>query len=301
MRANATGNLPGPFYYTLVFGDRTHVPRRIKLTLEYDGTDFKGWQVQSGLEPGADAPGAVRTVQGTVEQALRLAAGESIRIAGASRTDTGVHALGQVASFLFSDEILLPTSHICQALNANLPKDVSAIHAEEIDLDFHPQRDAAGKIYTYSMVSRRERPGIYRRTNWHVRFLLDVERMRQAAQALIGVHDFTSFASRLADTQATRAEDGKDALETVREIKRIEFHEDPDYSGRIVMQIEGSGFLYLMVRTIVGSLVDVGRSYRSVDWLGEVLAAQDRRKAGPTAPAHGLCLKKVLYSNQILK
>ena len=267
--------------------------RRIKLTLEYDGTDFQGWQVQSGEDAGA--AGGVRTVQGVVERALRVVAKQPIRIAGASRTDAGAHARGQVASFLLPDEVLIPTGELCAALNGNMERDVTALHAEEMDLNFHAQRDSNGKIYTYSLLSRFERPALLRRTHWHVRFALKPDLMRQAAPALLGVHDFTSFATKLAETQAQRAEEGKTALETVREIRRVEVREDAEYPGRMVIVIEGSGFLYQMVRTIAGSLVDVGRGFRPPEWLAEALAARDRRRAGPTAPARGLCLERVLY------
>ena len=269
--------------------------RRIKLILEYDGTAFKGWQVQSGAPAGEAAETSARTVQGVVERALRSLAGQPIRIAGASRTDAGAHALGQVASFLLPDDVQVPTSHLCLALNSKLERDVAARHAEEAPLGFHAQRDAAGKVYSYSSLSGPCRPALWRHTHWHVRFGLRSEAMRRAAAALIGVHDFTSFATKLCEAQADRAAEGKAALETVREIRRLEVHEDPDYPGRMVMRIEGSGFLYQMVRTIAGSLVDVGRGYREPEWMAQVLAARDRRKAGPTAPAHGLCLERVLY------
>jgi tRNA pseudouridine38-40 synthase len=271
------------------------VARRIKLTLEYDGTDFNGWQVQCGLEPGDEKSTAARTVQGEVERALKIVTGVPIRIAGASRTDSGVHARGQVASLLLPDEVTLPTAELCQALNGNMEKDVCAVAAEEVSIDFHAQRDSTGKIYSYSMLSRRERSAILRRTHWHVRFALELEPMRKAAAVLIGTHDFTSFATRLKETQALRAEEGKTALETVRTLKAIDVVEDKDYPGRIIMRVEGSGFLYQMVRTIAGSLVDVGRGFRTAEWMSEVLAARDRRAAGPTAPPHGLCLEKVFY------
>jgi tRNA pseudouridine38-40 synthase len=272
------------------------MPRCIKLILEYDGTDFNGWQLQSGREPGEGAVHTARSVQGAVESALQRVTRAPVRIAGASRTDAGVHARGQVASFLLPDETLIATADLCQALNSNMEKDVVALKAEEMNVDFHAQRDAYGKVYTYSLVSRRERPAILRRTDWHVRFPLDLEAMRTAAKALVGVHDFTSFATRLKETQAKRAEEGKNALETVREIRGITLNPDSNYPGRIVMRIEGSGFLYQMVRTIAGSLIDVGRGFRPPEWMAEALASRDRRKAGPTAPPHGLCLETVQYS-----
>ncbi|MFH0939529.1 MAG: tRNA pseudouridine(38-40) synthase TruA [Planctomycetota bacterium] len=268
--------------------------RRIKLTLEYDGTDFKGWQVQSGLAPGENGA-AARTVQGEVEHAIRIATGHPIRIAGASRTDTGAHALGQVASLLLPDEVAMPTDQICHAINSHLARDVSVTRAEEVDLNFHAQRDATGKIYSYSLFSRYERSARLRRTHWHVRFALDTEAMRQAAQSLIGTHDFTSFVTRLNETQLQRNAEGKPALETTREIRWIHILTDPEFPERICIRLEGSGFLYQMVRTIVGSLVDVGRGFRPPEWMTEVLTAHDRRKAGPTAPALGLCLERVLY------
>jgi len=175
--------------------------RRIKLTLEYDGTDFKGWQVQSGERAGESTDASVRTVQGMVERALLRICGQPIRVAGASRTDAGVHARGQVASLLLPDEIQIPTAELCMALNSNMDKDVSAIHAEEAPLEFHAQRDALGKIYTYAFFNRRERSAGFRRDHWHVRFKLNVELMRAGAPYLVGTHDFTAFATRLNEIQ----------------------------------------------------------------------------------------------------
>lgn len=279
-------------------GYTSRMPRRIKLLLEYDGTDFNGWQLQSGREPGEGAVHTARSVQGAVEHALQRIARAPVRIAGASRTDAGVHARGQVASFLLPDEALIPTDELCQALNSNMDKDVVALKADEMPQEFHAQRDARGKMYSYTLFSRRERPSIQRRTDWHVRYPLEIEAMRAAAQALIGVHDFTSFATRLKETQARRAEEGKIALETVREIRSITLDPDPGCPGRIITRITGSGFLYQMVRTIMGSLVDVGRGFRKPEWMAEALAARDRRKAGPTAPPHGLCLETVYYDRE---
>jgi tRNA pseudouridine38-40 synthase len=271
------------------------MPRRIKLVIEYDGTDFKGWQVQSGERAGEPRDSDVRTVQGEIERALRSICGQPVRIAGCSRTDAGVHAMGQVASLLLPDDVVIDCDGLVMALNSRMDKDVAARSAEEVPEQFHAQRDAVGKIYSYSMISRRQRPALLRRTHWHVKFDLQIEPMRAAAARLIGRHDFTSFVTKLAETQATRAEEGKTALEVMREVRRLELHPDPDFPGRIVMYIEGSGFLYQQVRTIAGSLVDVGRGFRAPEWISEVLAAKDRRKAGPTAPPHGLCLERILY------
>jgi tRNA pseudouridine38-40 synthase len=290
-------NLTSVVQCTKVFKTRVGMtmPRRIKLIVEYDGTNFKGFQVQNGAEAGAMNGDSVRTVQGDLEQALSKLVKQPIRISGASRTDTGVHARGQAASFLLPDEFLIPTSELCAALNYNLEWDLCAVRAEEVDLNFHAQRDSTGKIYTYSIFARPERSALFRRNHWHVRYPLNVEAMQNAARALVGVHDFTSFASNLTQIQEKRVAVGKDPLETVREINRIEVLTDERLAHRIFITVEGSGFLYQMVRTIAGSLVDVGRGYRNVEWMGEALAARDRRKAGPTAPPQGLCLEVVKY------
>ncbi len=251
--------------------------------------------MQSGERAGEGTVASARTVQGEVERALRKICLQPVRIAGASRTDAGVHARGQTASLTLPDDVQIPTSYLCMALNSNMLKDVSATKAEDVDADFHAQRDAVGKIYVYSFFSRRERSSMLRRDHWHMRFPVDPAAMQKAAQHLIGTHDFTSFATQLKLIQSKRIEEGKNELTTIRTIKHIELSEDPRIPGRFMIEVEGSGFLYQMVRTIVGSLVDVGRGYRSPDWMAEALAAKDRRKAGPTAPALGLCLQKVIY------
>ncbi|MEI6232307.1 MAG: tRNA pseudouridine(38-40) synthase TruA [Planctomycetota bacterium] len=299
----STSSNPPPFhlghYLESVSGEdeSTSAPkaRRIKLTLEYDGTDFKGWQVQSGERAGAATDASVRTVQGEVERALSTICLQPIRISGASRTDAGVHARGQTASLILPEGIKIPTSYLCMALNSNMPKDVSAIKAEEVEESFHAQRNALGKIYVYSIFSRRERSSMLRRDHWHMRFPVDPVAMQKAAAHLVGTHDFTSFATQLKLIQSKRVEEGRRELETVRTINRVEINACPHIPGRFMIEVEGSGFLYQMVRTIAGSLVDVGRGYRPPDWMAEALAAKDRRKAGPTAPALGLCLEKVLY------
>lgn len=258
--------------------------RRIKLTIEYDGTDFKGWQVQNE---------STRTVQGAIEKALLKVCGQPVRIAGAGRTDAGVHARGQVASFALPEEVRMPVADLCGALNGNCPDDVSVLRAEEVPDEFHAQRSATGKIYSYSLLNRREPSALLRRTHWHLRYLQDVPKLRTAAAFLVGTHDFTSFATKLAETQAQRAEDGKRELETVRTIHRIEWIQGN--SGALKMEIEGTGFLYQMVRTIVGTLLEVGRGAKPPEWVAQALAAKDRRAAGPTAPALGLCLERVFY------
>lgn len=274
--------------------------RRIKLTVEYDGSGFKGWQVQTraiGEDGGERSDGPVRTVQGQLETALAIICKQPIRTVGAGRTDAGVHARGQVVSFGLPDEVTIPTSDFPRALNANMDGDVAVLSSEDVPLEFHAQRDATGKIYSYSIYNRALRSPLLRRTHCHVRFPLDVVRLREGAKHLIGTHDFTSFASNLTETQERRIEDGKRELETVRTIRRIDWNVNPLDPSILVMEIEGSGFLYQMVRTIAGSLIDVGRGFREPAWMGEALAAKDRRAAGPTALPYGLCLEKVFYDS----
>jgi tRNA pseudouridine38-40 synthase len=273
-------------------------PKRIKLTLEYDGAEFFGWQVQDRGEPGATG-GSVRTVQGEVERALRALTGHPIRIAGAGRTDEGVHALGQVASFDLPAEATVPVEQLVAGLNSHLPADLSAVRAEEMPPDFHALVSATGKVYRYLIFNRRERCAVRNRTHWHVRFELDVDKMRAAARAFVGTQDFSAFATTLADIQSKRVEEGKDELPTVREIRRVDVSASGSYASpegaEIAIEVEGGGFLYKMVRTMAGSLVDVGRGKEPPEFIALALASKDRRAAGPTAPAKGLCLVRVLY------
>ena len=277
------------------------MPRRIKLILEYDGTEFHGWQAQPRQ---AGAPPA-RTVQGELERALRELTGLAVPVAGASRTDAGVHALGQVASFDLADPVRVPTARLAEALNGRLPADVSILEAAEAPPDFHARFSARGKEYCYSILEKRTREPLWRRTHWQVRWPLDTRAMQQAAGALVGEHDFAAFAAELAAREGLRPEPAQRGSSTVRQVRRIEVaaapparlgRAEPAKDAReIRIHVEGSGFLYKMVRAIAGSLVEVGRGARPPEWLREVLASRDRRRAGPTAPPQGLCLVHVIY------
>ena len=246
--------------------------RNILLVVEYDGTEFSGWQRQ--VEE--------RTVQGELERALREVAGEELTVAGAGRTDAGVHAWGQVAVFLTKCQ--MPPEAFAPALNSILPADVSVVESREVPREFHPRKDAEGKIYLYRVLNRLVRPAVERRRVWHVHVPLDVELMREGARHLVGFHDFTSFAT------------GRRGKNNYRELWRL------DVSGRaegeIEFVLEGSGFLYQMVRTIVGSLVEVGRGKEKPGWTKEALDARDRTAAGPTAPPWGLYLVRVNYEGR---
>jgi len=245
---------------------------RIKLTLEYDGTHYVGWQIQD------NGP----TVQGRVQRALAELLGEPITVTGAGRTDSGVHALGQVAHF--DSPRALPLKAYWMGLNGLLPEDIAVVAAEEVAPGFDARRWAKGKRYRYRIGNRRARSPMRRNTHWEIFQPLDLEQMRKAAEALVGEHDFQSF--RAADCQAKHA---------VRKLTKV------DVSGtagdELVVDVAGTAFLKHMVRNIVGSLADVGRGKRPFTWLGELLEQRDRTLAGITAPPQGLTLVEVLYGD----
>lgn len=249
--------------------------RQIRLVIEYDGSGFSGWQAQAGD----------RTVQETIEKAIREVTGEETRIVAAGRTDAGVSALGQVACFTTRSGV--PTEKFAHALNAHLPEDVAVLHSTEVPPDFHPRRSAKMKLYRYVILNREMRPALGRARVAHVSAPLHVERMREAARHLVGRHDFTSFAAR----EATL---GKDP---VREITRLDVKREGEARDGdvIVIEVEGRSFLMHMVRTIAGSLMEVGRGKEEPGWIRRALEARDRTAAGPTAPPEGLVLVWVRY------
>lgn len=243
---------------------------RFKLTIAYDGTDFVGWQVQPDK----------RTVQGEVERAWREITSETVRVTASGRTDAGVHALGQVVGVETASE--LPPERLLRALNARLPDDVVVTAAEAAPANFHATHDALRKTYRYQIHNSRLRPLLDRRCVWHFPAgELDVDRMRGGAAALVGRHDFVSFETT-----------GSERSTTVRTITRAEITQSGE---RIDIQVTGDGFLYNMVRAIAGTLVEVGRGAKPPEWVAEVIAARDRKAAGPTAPALGLMLVRVEY------
>lgn len=247
--------------------------RFFKLTLAYDGTNYAGWQWQPNLP----------TVQGALETALKSVTGESIRIIASGRTDTGVHALGQVVSF--KSETALSPEVLCKALNGNVPEDILVLSVCEAPEGFHAIRDALGKRYRYVIQDGRQRDIFARGYAWHVRQRLDDAAMGRAAAALLGTHDFSSFESA-----------GSQRLTSVRTVREILVERLwIDLSERVIIEVEADGFLYNMVRNIVGTLVEVGRGRRPESWLAEVLAARDRRLAGMAAPPQGLFLVRVDY------
>jgi tRNA pseudouridine38-40 synthase len=246
--------------------------RSLKLTLAYDGTNYVGWQRQiNGL-----------SVQQLVEESLAPMepGGRPPTVVGAGRTDAGVHALGQVASVnLASDE---SASTVQRAMNSRLPADIRVIGAIEAPLGFHAQFHALAKCYRYRIVTTPVLSPFDRWFTWHHPLRYDVDAMRRGAAAFIGRHDFFSFQAR-----------GAFIRETTRTLTRVDVR---DLGGEIVIDVEGDGFLRQMVRTMVGTLVEVGRGAQAPEWVTDVIAARDRQAAGPTAPAAGLTLVSVKFS-----
>lgn len=245
----------------------------LRFVLEYDGTDFAGWQAQ--------APGA-RTVQGELEAALLRVTGAAVRVVGAGRTDAGVHAEGQVASCRI--ETRLDAATLARALNAVLPPDLAVRSAQQAPEGFDARRDARRKLYRYRVWNGPVRSPLRTRTHAFVRAPLDVDAMRRAAATLAGRHDFASFETR-------RRESGRAGASTVRTLFRVEILGAS--GGEVVFEIEGDGFLRYMVRGLVGTLLEIGRGERPEADVTRILGARDRRAAGVTAPARGLVLVRV--------
>ncbi len=244
-----------------------------KLTIGYDGTNFSGWQAQPGR----------RTVQGTIQDTWQKITGDQVQVTASSRTDAGVHALGQVVGVTSTTH--LSSDQLHRALNALLPVDVIIKAVEDVAEGFHATFDAVGKHYCYRIHNARCRPLFERDTVWHVPQLLDTDAMHRAAQALVGTHDFASFQSA-----------GSERESTVRTISSIAVRRGSGEENSLVkIDVEGNGFLYNMVRIIVGSLVEIGAGRRDQAWLSAALSSKDRRQAGRTAPPQGLCLCKVDY------
>lgn len=249
--------------------------RRILLTIEYDGTAYSGWQRQyNGL-----------AVQQLIEEALTRATGETITITGASRTDAGVHALGQCAHFDTSSRI--PPEKYPFVLNTMLPRDIRVQAGREVPDGFHARFMTCGKRYTYRILNSRHGSAIRRNTFAHVPIPLDVDAMRQALPTLLGTHDFAAY-------QAS----GGTAKTTIRTIRMAEMTVQGD---EIILLVEGDAFLYNMVRIIAGTLIEIGLHRRSADAFTEAFWTLDRLSLGVTAPPHGLELTKVYYPEEAFR
>lgn len=248
--------------------------KRVRLRVAYDGTNYHGWQLQ---------PGAV-TVEQVLNEALTSLLGEPIQVIGASRTDSGVHAEGNVA--VFDTVHRMPADKICFALNQRLPEDIRVQSSEEVAPDWHPRKCNCTKTYEYRILNRKIELPMKRLYCHFCHFSLNLEAMQKAAKYLVGEHDFKSFCS--VRTQVK---------ETVRTVYSIDVEREP--GDVIVIRVKGNGFLYNMVRIIAGTLMSVGMGQMEPEAMTAILEGQDRSLAGPTAPAKGLTLVQIQYENEI--
>ena len=247
--------------------------RNILLKIEYDGTNYAGWQYQKNA----------KSIQEAIEAALKRITGRKARLISCGRTDAGVHALGHVANFKTTSTISL--RNIRRGLNSVLPKDIVIKEAGEAPLKFNSQLDAKSKLYVYTILNRPTPTAISRDYVRHIPYELDLNLMKREARCLIGKHDFKSF-------QAADAEWRGYLRSSVRTIKKLEVRKKGDL---IKIEVEGDGFLYKMVRNIAGTLIEIGRGRFKPRSMKKILKAKDRKLAGPTAPAKGLCLVEVKY------
>jgi tRNA pseudouridine38-40 synthase len=245
---------------------------RLRITLEYDGSDFSGFQ----LQPNG------RSVQGVVEAAIAEITREERRVYPAGRTDAGVHARGQVAHF--DSGTRLTPGDLQRALNAVLPRDVAVVALAEAAPDFDARRDAVAKLYAYRILNRPEPSPLRARVTLHLRAPLEVAAMAEAAKPLVGTHDFSAF--RGAPGGAPEDENPR------RSLSRVEVEARGD---EVTLLAEGRSFLRHMVRNVAGTLIEVGQGRRAAAEVAEILASRDRARAGATAAAHGLCLERVTY------
>ena len=255
----------------------------IKLIIEFDGSNYQGWQTQrSGL-----------TIQDCMSRTISGITGESIKLTSASRTDAGVHALGQVAGF--GTDSRLPADTLKRALNARLPNDIRILDAEVLDYEFHPRFRAVKKSYFYLIEKTQKQSVFFHRYTWRIPVSLDLGSMNKASALLLGEHDFSAFRGTGCGAKTT--------IRTIHSITLsrhdyIDFMTARVYGDFIKIRIEANAFLRHMVRNIVGTLAEVGKGRISPETLTDILASCDRKMAGPTAPAKGLFLEKVFFPDR---
>ena len=243
--------------------------RNIKLTIEYHGKDFSGWQKQPNK----------LNIQGEIEKAISSITGEQIEIIGSGRTDSGVHSLGQVANF--KTNTLIPTDKLALAINSRLKKSIVIKKAEEVDERFHSRYSVHSKKYRYIINNSSSGTAVYRELEYQFPIKLDVKKMKEAAKLFEGKHDFAAFKAS-----------GTSSNNSVREIYNAEVFEENE---RVIIELTGNGFLYNMVRIISGTLLDVGIGKVTPEEIPEIIESRDRKKAGKTLPALGLYLVEVNY------
>ena len=245
--------------------------RNVKLLIEYDGTNYKGWQIQKNAN----------TIQEELMKAIYKITGENVDINGSARTDAGVHAKGQVANFMTSSQIA--EHRFADAINSALPEDIVIKSSCEVPKNFHSRFCAKGKRYSYTIHNSMYPKAIGRNYAYHTRYgdKLDINKMMEASHYFIGTHDFAGFMSA-----------GSNVKDTVRTIYSINIHHDKDM---IIIDYHGNGFLYNMVRIITGTLIYCGLSKIEMIHMGEIINSKDRKRAGATVPAKGLCLEEVFY------
>ena len=249
--------------------------RNLKLTLSYDGTDFSGWQVQP------DAP----TIQGTLASAIGQLTGEIVLPQGSGRTDAGVHALAQIATFSTASSV--PTENFTKALNDILPASIRILAVAEVAADFHARKSARAKTYRYRIYREPICPPFLARYVWHFPYPLDEKAMAEAAELVVGEHDFTSFAA----VDPERGRDNEE-LSNVRRVLSSSFARDGE---ELVYSVRGNGFLHHMVRNLVGTFILVGKATLGPSDIARILDSRNRSSAGATAPANGLWLIGVEY------
>ncbi len=246
--------------------------KRFRLKVAYDGTNYCGWQVQ---------PNEV-TIEGVLNKTLCELLEEDIEVVGASRTDSGVHSDGNYC--IFDTDTHIPAEKIAYALNQRLPEDISIVKSDEVDMDWHPRYQDSVKTYVYTIVNREMPDPIRRLYTYFTYSKLDVDKMKEASQYLVGEHDFASFCSA-----------GSQVESTVRTVKSLEITQNGD---EIAIIVKGDGFLYNMVRIIAGTLLEVGEGKIEPSDMADILESKDREKAGKTAVARGLKLVEIKYENE---
>ncbi len=243
--------------------------RNIKLLIEYDGTNYAGWQRQK----------SEITLQEKIESAIGAITGEKVQITGSSRTDAGVHAKGYTGNFYTSSNIAV--EKLTGAINSKLPRDIVILHCYEVPFEFHARYNSIGKMYSYTILNRYEAAAVGRNYIYHHKWILDVGVMKEASEYFIGTHDFSAFKNL-----------GSSVKTSVRTITRLEIIKNEDI---IKIYIAADGFLYNMVRIIVGSLVRVGEGKIEPNEIKDIILSKDRSRAGKSVPPGGLCLEEVFY------